>query len=103
MKYLSVKELSERGLLFEINRRVLHPLGLAISIDVERDDETDEIMSAKFGDIWDCQEDPEGIVYTDELFAVGLQKYQDYMEQEGNALLEARRKSLGYIIQGDDD
>ena len=103
MKYLSVKELSARGLLFEINRRVLHPLGLAISIDVERDDETDEITLAKFSDIWDCQEDPEGVFYHDELFATGLQKYQDYMEREGNARLETRREILGYTVQGEDD
>lgn len=34
-KYTTPKELLDSGIIFEINRRVLHPLGLALAVEVD--------------------------------------------------------------------
>jgi hypothetical protein len=62
------------GLLFEINRRVLHPLGLALEISL--DDETGE---SRIGGIWDYREDP-----------------------EADRKIAERKALLGYVVQGED-
>lgn len=62
------KYLLDTGLLGEINRRVLHPLGLAIIINVEDDG------SCSFSnELMDCRDDVEGIEFSPELLAA-LQK-----------------------------
>jgi hypothetical protein len=58
IKYIDIKEFRERGYLQESNRRFFHPLGLALSVEV--DDETGE---ETLGAVWDSREDPEGIVF----------------------------------------
>lgn len=58
IKYMSIKEFREKGYLQELNRRFLHPLGLALEVIV--DDKTGE---ERLGGIWDYRDDPEGIYY----------------------------------------
>lgn len=101
MKYISIQELADMGLLFEVNRRVLHPLGLAIAINAESDKETGEVTSAEFGGVWDCQDDPEGLYFTEETFISGMAKFLAYMEAEGNEKLAIRAEALGYVVQGE--
>lgn len=60
MEYMSVKEFRELGLLQELNRQFLHPLGLALEVSI--DDETGE---EKFGRIWDDRKDPEGFLFNE--------------------------------------
>ena len=55
---IEIKELVDLGLLHEINRKVLHPCGLAMYI-IE-DEETGEIS---FGGIFDSRDDPEGFLF----------------------------------------
>lgn len=86
--------LRDAGLIFEINRKILHPLGLALEIKIE-DDGTE-----KFGDLWDCRGDSEGIIYNDECFKSGLKKFQVYMKEQGNNILKSRMEKLGYLVQG---
>jgi len=95
-KMVPVKDLLDTGLLFEINRRVLHPLGMALAVSID-DDPGEAIIAG----VWDCRDDPEGIRFTDELFSLGIKKYEDYLEQRGNAALAARKILLGYLIQGE--
>jgi hypothetical protein len=52
---MSVKEFRELGLVQEMNRMFLHPMGLALEVVIEEDG------TEKFGEIWDCRDDPEGI------------------------------------------
>lgn len=60
VKKMSVQEFREFGYLQELNRRFLHPLGLALSVVVDIvDGETVEC----FGPVWDCRDDPEGLVF----------------------------------------
>lgn len=58
MKYLTVKEFREKGYLQELNRQFLHPLGLSLAIMID-----EETGKETFGNIWDCREDPEGIIF----------------------------------------
>lgn len=58
IKRMNIKEFREKGFLHEVNRQVLHPVGLAMEIII--DDETGE---ETLGGIWDYREDPEGMFY----------------------------------------
>lgn len=85
--------LRDAGLLFEINRKILHPLGLALEI-VINDDGTEA-----FGEIWDSRDDPEGIIYADDCYESGLKKFKVYMKERGNTALKSRMENLGYLVQ----
>jgi hypothetical protein len=91
--------LVESGLLFELNRRVLHPLGLAIEITLpeEPGNESGEIR------LWDCRKDPEGIIFSDAGFADGLAKFTQYMNSQGTRQLVSRRACIGFRVQGEID
>ena len=92
----AAKYLYETGLLFEINRKVLHPLGLALS--VECDDETDEVKG--FAYLWDSTADPEGIRFSPESFMEGFEKLKKYLLAiDVENVLNQRRAALGYIVQ----
>jgi len=60
IKYMDAKEFLDGGLLFAVNREVLHPLGLALEVVIEDDGET------HLGGIWDYRDDPEGILFDEE-------------------------------------
>ena len=73
---MSVKEFREQGYLQEVNRQMLHPCGLALSVVVERNGDE------SFGPIWDYRHDPEGIVYaTGELDAESTEKKRSYFAE----------------------
>lgn len=56
-KRITVKEFREVGLLQELNRQFLHPLGMALEVLVEEDG------TERFGGVWDYRDDPEGMAY----------------------------------------
>jgi hypothetical protein len=57
IKRIDIKEFREKGYLQELNRRFLHPLGLALEISI------DDSGNEKLGGIWDYRDDNEGIYY----------------------------------------
>jgi hypothetical protein len=87
---MNIKEFREMGLLQEINRLFLHPIGLALEITL--DETKKEILSG----IWDYRNDPEGI-----LFAKGLinpekiQRIKKFIDKQH----KKRKKTIGYVIQ----
>ena len=98
-KRLTVKQFREMGLLHEVNRRVLHPLGYALETIVNVDEKTNKIVDddkERFGEVWDYGDDPEGMRFEE-------------MDQESidkvKALEDKRRptrvKALGYWVQGE--
>lgn len=90
--------LVDSGLLFEINRRVLHPYGLALAVTV---DTTKETRTAEPMMVWDYRNDPEGIHFGEEDFAMASGRYAVMAETFKNAgKFEVRRAALGYVIQG---
>lgn len=94
INYMSVAEFRRLGYLQEVNRRLLHPLGLALSVNVNEDtgEET-------FGPVWDYRDDPEGIRYDD------IEIDDEFCERAlriGRELTERSRYRFGalnYVIQ----
>lgn len=94
IKKMNIKEFREMGLLAELNRVFLHPLGLALEISVE-DDGTE-----KLGGIWDYRDDPEGMLYSKEYFPTEkIKKAQEFIKQKH----EQRQKVLGFVYQDPDN
>lgn len=90
MKYMDIKEFREKGFLQELNRLFLHPLGLALEINV--DDNGNENLSR----IWDCRLDPEGIAFADEVLEHAK---TNNVESERIQHVDARLEKLGYVVQ----
>lgn len=102
--------LLDSGFLFEINRWVLHPYGLALAVSMSTENAArleagEEVDPTELGiKIWDNREDSEGILFADETFAEGVEKFKKYVEANKHKI-EQRAEKLGYVIQeevGDD-
>ncbi len=91
MKHLSIKAFRDRGYLQELNRRFLHPLGLALEIQVRDDLEDDTATTMR---IQDAQDDPEGFIFEDP-----DQAKTDAIDAEWNERAEVRQKALGFVLQ----
>ena len=98
MNIMTLKEFVEDGYLQEVNRQFFHPRGLALSISLNEKDNIYE-----WAEIWDCRDDPEGIIYGEEHIKENsalFQKKAEIVEQQLNKHLEARKKILdNKIIQ----
>lgn len=90
--------LLDTGLLFQINKDILHPLGLAMSVSTNA--QTGEKTISQ--ELWDYRLDDEGILYSKDTFEEGLKKLEKFYTEEGLEKLEQRYKKLGFIIQGQD-
>jgi len=95
-KYMDIKEFYNTGYVHEINRRVLHPLGLALEIN-EVEDTTLGNYYVITG-IQDWREDPEGVSFS----KLNTEKIERIHAEEMKRF-PARVAALGYDIQGDDD
>jgi hypothetical protein len=92
--------LCDTGLLFEINRRILHPMGLALAIQFPDEGELDPTLETATVSILDARDDPEGYVFEDDTMAEGQAKLEKFVAE--NALqqkLMIRRAQLGFITQ----
>lgn len=89
VKRMSVEEFRAAGYLQELNRRFLHPLGLALEVV------TEDGKPERFGGIWDYRDDPEGISYGDGVEADKAYRIADEMRER----VHARTLALGYWIQ----
>lgn len=94
IKRMDIKEFRESGLLAELNRTFLHPLGLALEVVVENDG------TEKLGAIWDCRDDPEGILYGVENFPVEKCKNAQKIIESKH---KQRYETLGFIYQDVDN
>ncbi len=91
IKTIDIKEFREMGLLVELNRTFLHPLGMALEVIIDGDG------NETLGGIWDYRDDSEGI-----LFGKGenfpkekVKRAQEFIKEKHNQRLQA----LGYIYQ----
>jgi hypothetical protein len=97
IKRIEIKEFREKGYLQELNRRFLHPLGLALEVIVEDDG------SEKLGGVWDYREDQEGIYYDiynsnpnrKNMFA----EKKAFVDAEFERRFETRRNVLGFDVE----
>lgn len=88
---MSPGEFRREGYLQEANRRFFHPLGLALEVVVAEDGEV-----LRLGGIWDCRDDPEGIVYGANVLDPAKARYIDRLWAEREP---ARRQALGFMVQ----
>lgn len=91
--------LRDSGLLFEVNRRVLHPLGLAIA--VEADVETGTAI--RISPALVRTDDPGGIVFSDVDLEEGLDRLREFMKSDGYLRLAARYDVRGFRGQVPED
>ena len=90
-KRLSVKKFRELGYLQEINRQFLHPMGLALAVEVDEDG------SERFVDgVWDYRDDPEGIIFAEDIIS---EEKALRVIREARDRLNSRYEALGYWIQ----
>jgi len=97
IKRMNIKEFRELGYLQELNRQFLHPLGLALEVIVDDNEEE------RLGGIWDYREDEEGIHYnlkgSNDTRREAFKKKAQYIEQEWEKRAEARKRKLGFIVE----
>ena len=101
IKKIDIKEFREKGYLQELNRRFLHPLGLAMEVIINK-----ESGEESLGGVWDYREDTEGIYYAfnekkftnAERLKTTQQKF-DSIESELAKRSEGRIKSLGFLYE----
>jgi hypothetical protein len=91
-KTMDVDEFREGGYLQEINRRVLHPLGLAMGVKCSEGDE--EGFRAV---ILDSRDDPEGFHY--EGYSGVTPEKAHKVDRELAARSQERFERLGYVVQ----
>lgn len=95
-KYMKIKEFIEKGYLQELNRRFLHPLGLALEI-VENNSEF------KLNGIIDCRKDKEGISFnlknSNSERKLKFIKNFKFIEKEFNKRRKARNKMFNGNIE----
>lgn len=91
---LSVRDFVDLGFLQEVNRYVLHPCGLALSVAVDENNEY------SLGPIWDCRNDPEGILFGSDI--VELQDFEEKMKKVHDEFvkhMKARQELVGHVFQ----
>jgi hypothetical protein len=86
------ERLRATGLLFEINRRVLHPLGLALAVEI--DDETKRVTDVALLE----SDDEEGLIYSNADLLENVAKLYPLLPAYNNRM-GRRQRALGYIIQ----
>lgn len=94
VKRMSVKEFREEGYLQELNRRFLHPLGLALEVFVEDDGEM------RFGGVWDYRDDPEGMIFGQDILE--SDEFKKHFENVVDQMIDRRPErmaALGYWVQ----
>lgn len=93
-KRMSAAEFRRLGYLQEVNRRFLHPLGLALVV-VQEEDGTEH-----FEDVLDRRDDPEGMAFMDDGPDAWDRTVANRVESEWRAKAYLRQRQFGYAIQG---
>ncbi len=116
VKRMDIKEFREMGLLAELNRSFLHPLGLALETNIRYPWWGEILIKLKLGKrfknvikkrsketlggIWDYRSDPEGMLFSKEHFpAEKIKKAQEFIKQKH----EQRMRILGFVYQDPDN
>ena len=89
--------LLDNGLIFEINRKILHPLGYAMVMGTDPDNVRKIIIQGLMQ-----SDDEEGFVFDEETFQTGIEKYKEFLDKIGSKRLSVREEKLGFVIQEKD-
>jgi len=93
MKKITAKEFRELGLLQEVNRLLLHPMGLALEVVI--DDEGNET----FGQVWDCRDHEKGITFAQD--SISADKVKTVTKLFEDKMFH-REMKLGWHVQPSD-
>jgi hypothetical protein len=88
-RYLDVREFVELGLLQEVNRQFLHPLGLALEVRAYPEEPWE------LGGVWDYRDDPEGMRFAEPPSAAKAARVEEMVRTKA----QTRLPLLGYFIQ----
>lgn len=98
IKSMSVKEFLDGGYLQEVNRRFLHPLGLALEVIIDDND------NYSFGRVWDYRDDPEGMLFSDSaIIEESFIKNIRNIDKEWEDKIKQRTETFGFGIQSEND
>jgi len=90
IKYMDVREFVEGGFLQEVNRRVLHPAGLALEV------RSNDGINWELSGVWDYRGDVEGITYVPGTIELGKAVS---VSDEQHRHADARIAMFGDLIQ----
>jgi hypothetical protein len=85
--------LYETGLLYQINRVVLHPFGYALAVSVDKKG----VMV--LAGIIDYSDKPHGAAYNVESYNEGRANFKKFWIEVGKRRIDIRKQALGYIQQ----
>lgn len=91
IKRIPIKEFRELGFIQEINRRLLHPCGLALEVILDK-----ETGEETLGGVWDYRDDPEGMAFGEGVITVDKVMSVETLFRRKTS---CREESLGYFIQ----
>lgn len=93
MKHIDLNEFIDEGYLQEVNRQFFHPLGLALSINLD-----DDGNPIGFGEVWDYRDDPEGIIFGS-LDNDKTREKAKKVEEQAKKLETTRIQKFGWRVQ----
>jgi hypothetical protein len=110
INYMTVSEFQSEGYLHEVNRQVLHPLGIALEVRVPKKRKMKLRERVQYAwwvfrhgskdgwisGIWDYRDDPEGMAYGEGTLSPEKAKHIRELWRERR---HERRQRLGYIVQ----
>ena len=94
----AASSLHETGLLAEINRLVLHPRGLALSIIAQERPHTVHFEVQGFGPLYE-KRDAEGIVFSEKDLAQAAAQLRAAEADGTVSVRPERRERLGFVVQ----
>ena len=91
IKTMPVAEFRKLGLLQELNRLFLHPRGLALEVLIN-----EETGEESFGGVWDYRDDPEGMLYADDVLSA---EKEGYVRELLTDKAKVRVERYGWVTQ----
>jgi hypothetical protein len=89
--------LHKSGLLYRINREILHPLGLAMAIEYPDTMEECNGLPAKVSVYY--VDDEDGILFEHETMLKAQERAVNFMQEEGQKKILTRQNKLGFVVQ----
>ena len=91
IKRIPIAKFRELGFIHEINRRLLHPCGLALEVIIDL-----ETGEERLGGVWDYRDDPEGMRFGEDLLSGEKVRSVDKLF---HSHAHIRSETLGYVVQ----
>lgn len=94
-----VRFLVDNGLIAEINKKVLHPIGLTMEVGIHPDNRRRLAIDGIF-EVED--DDDEGFLYDEETLEYNSKKFDAYIRPQKKSLIKSRKEKIGFVVQGKD-